>query len=225
MSGRPSRFHGSPFSGETKWISLRHGLQGRFERSKTGLVIGLLALGFACACSTPRGIPEIVYEPLPLIYKDDSTERFANKEDTIFIEVRKKKLSHPIENLAIHYKAIFPGGKIIRPGDEEEYVKLDGRNAYRVTFREKYIRKRKRSPQNFRTEDLPKGWTLSKILDPETGKPVRVIQGPVVPSASMLYLVEGEKYVYYMLLRADGDSIGLGKKRFMEFVHKGIKYL
>lgn len=104
-------------------------------------------------------------------------------------------------------------------------MKLDGRNAYRVTFREKYIRKRKRSPQNFRTEDLPKGWTLSKILDPETGKPVRVIQGPVVPSASMLYLVEGEKYVYYMLLRADGDSIGLGKKRFMEFVHKGIKYL
>ena len=128
--------------------------------------------------------------------------------------------------MAIHYAALFPEGEIIRPGDTEEYVKIDGRNAYKVVFRPNYIRRRKRidGKKKLSPENIPQGWTLTNVEDPTTGKPTPVLYGPVIPRQKILYLVEGDPYIYYIFFRADGDSIEPARKKFEEFVRKGIKY-
>lgn len=177
-------------------------------------------------CFAARGIIDIRAHPYPRIYEDDSTEKFSDPEDTVFIEVRRGKVSRPLENLAIHYAALFPGGEIVRPGDTEEYVKIDGRNAYKVVFKTNYIRRRKRveADQKLGPGEAPPGWTLMNIEDPATGKTIPVLYGPVIPRQKILYLVEGDRYVYYIFMRADGDSIEPARKKFEEFVRKGIKF-
>jgi len=177
-------------------------------------------------CLATRGIIDVGSHPYPLIYEDDSTEKFADADQTVFIEVRRRKISRPLENLAIHYAALFPDGEIIRPGDTEEYVKIDGRNAYKVVFRTNYIRRRKRveTKDKLTPGEAPPGWTLMNIEDPTTGKPTPVLYGPVIPRQRILYLVEGDLYIYYVFMRADGDSIEPARKKFEDFVRKDIKY-
>lgn len=177
-------------------------------------------------CLATRGIIDVGSRPYPIIYEDESTEKFSNPGGNVFIEVRRRKISRPLENLAIHYAALFPGGEVVRPGDIEEYVKIDGKNAYKVVFRTNYIRRRKRVDANAKLApgDAPPGWTLMNIEDPTTGKPMPVLYGPVIPRQKILYLVEGDLYVYYILMTADGDSIEPARKKFEEFVRKDIKY-
>lgn len=190
------------------------------------VVFWLLVPVLLAGCLATRGIVNVESRPYPLVYEDDSTERFSDSEDTVFIEVRRRKVSRPLENLAIHYAALFPGGEIVRPGDTEDYLKIDGRNAYKVVFRTNYIRRRKRleANQKLGPGDAPPGWTLTNIEDPATGKRIPVLYGPVIPRQKILYLVEGDQYIYYIFMRADGDSIEPARKKFEEFVRKDIKY-
>jgi hypothetical protein len=190
------------------------------------VVFCLLVFVLLAGCITSRGIIDVGSYPYPLTYEDDSSEKFSDSEDTVSIEVRRRKVSRPLENLAIHYAALFPGGEIIRPGDTEEYVKVDDRNAYKVVFRTNYIRRRKRLETKGKPNpsDAPPGWTLVNIEDPTTGKPIPVLYGPVIPRQKILYLVEGDRYIYYVFMRADGDSIEPARKKFEEFVRKGVKY-
>ncbi|MDQ7782652.1 MAG: hypothetical protein RDU20_07225 [Desulfomonilaceae bacterium] len=179
------------------------------------------------SCLGSRGLNEITASPYPLIYEDDSTARFGNSDDSAFVEVRKTGVSKPVEHLAVHYRSLFPGGEIIRPGDREEYVKVGAKNAYRVVFRTKYIRKRKRVENNSATDStsIPEGWTSAKMEDPVTGETIRVLHGPVIPQQKVLYLVQGDPYIYYILLRADGDVIPSAREKFERFVNEDIKYL
>lgn len=190
------------------------------------VVFGLLVPVLLAGCLTTRGIVDVASHPYPLVYEDDSKERFSDSEDTVLIEVRRRKVSRPLENLAIHYAALFPGGEVVRPGDTEDYLKIDGRNAYKVVFKTNYIRRRKRVEANKKIGpgDAPPGWTLTNIEDPVTGKPIQVLYGPVIPRQKILYLVEGDQYIYYVFMRADGDSIEPARKKFEEFVRKDIKY-
>ncbi len=104
-------------------------------------------------------------------------------------------------------------------------MKLDGKEAYKVVFGTKYIRKRKRLPDKGKeTENVPQGWTATKMEDPETGQAVDVAQGPVIPRYRVLYLVQGEPYIYYVSLRADGDAIESARGKFEKFVREEIKY-
>jgi len=198
-------------------------------RKLIALVVGtaslLLATGMIAGCVTTRGISEIKAFPYPIVYEDESMERFADAETGATIEVRKAKISRPLESLAVHYQAIFPGGEIIRPGDHEEYVKIADRNAYRVVYRQKYIRKRKREDGKTSGGEIPQGWTRRAIEDPATGKPINVLYGPIVPQQRILYLVEGSEHLYYVLLTADGDSIDAARKKFEKFVKEDIQYL
>ncbi len=187
------------------------------------LTVCILIGGLLSSCLMARGITEVNYNPYPMIYEDDSSQKFGDKDDTVLIEVRRAQTSTPIDSLAIHYRALFPGGEIVKPGDIEEYVKIDERNAYRVTFRTKYIRRRNRVLGTVRTKDLPEGWTVQTMSDPETGKPIQVLLGPVVQRFTRLYLVKGDVYIYYVFLRADGDA-GPARKKFEEFLRKGISY-
>ncbi len=177
-------------------------------------------------CFATRGIIDAGSHPYPIIYEDESTEKFSDRDDNVFIEVRRRKVSRPLENLAIHYAALFPGGEIVRPGDTEEYVKIDGKNAFKVVFRTNYIRKRKRvdAKDKSGSGEAPPGWTLTNVVDAATGKTIPVLYGPVIPRQKILYLVEGDLYVYYIFMRADGDSIESARKKFEEFVRKDIKY-
>ena len=184
----------------------------------------LLLFGFLGGCFGARGMTEIRYEPYPLIYQDDSLQRYGDRDDYVLIEVRRVTISRPLENLAIHYRSFFPGGEIIRTGDLEEYLKIGDKNAYRVVFRTSYIRRRKTPKSPAETEKVPEGWTLRDALDPLTGKSMSVLYGPVIPREKMLYLVEGKGYLYYIFLRADGDAIESARKKFEEFVTKGIDY-
>ena len=181
-------------------------------------------MGLVVGCFSARGITEISSKPYPLLYQDDSTERLGEPDDQVFIEVRRKKISRPVDNLAIHYRSFFPGGVIIRPGDREKYVKVNGKTAYKVVLRTKYIRKRKRIRNPEQAKNPPPGWTVKNITDPLTGKTVPVLYGPVVPQYRILYLVEGDVYLYYIYMRADGDSIPGARKKFEEFVSKSIDY-
>lgn len=178
------------------------------------------------ACLGTRGIEAIKARPYPVLYEDYSTARFGDEGDNAFVEVRTAKTSRPMENLAIHYAALFPGGEIIRPGDSEEYLRIDGHNAYKVVFRTKYIRKRKRLQEtgNGGEKEVPEGWTPMTMEDPLTGKPIPVLHGPVVPQQRVLYLVQGDTKVYYVFLRTDGDSIDEAVKNFDQFVREGIDY-
>jgi hypothetical protein len=177
-------------------------------------------------CLATRGFIDLASRPYPVIYEDEATEKFSDRDDTAFIEVRRRKVSRPLENLAIHYAALFPGGEIVRPGDTEEYVKIGGKNAYKVVFRTNYIRRRKRVTANDKSGPggAPPGWTLMNIEDPTTGKPMPVLYGPVIPRQRILYLVEGDNYIYYIFMRADGDAIDSARKKFEKFVREDIKY-
>jgi len=185
----------------------------------------LIAAGVVSGCFASGGISEIRAFPYPLVYEDESLERFADSQSDTSIEVRKAKISRPLDNLAIHYQALFPGGEIIRPGDHEEYLKIDGKNAYKVAFRTKYIRKRKRIRNQATDAETPPGWTRKTIEDPVSGKPIPVLYGPVIPQEKILYLVEGSTYLYYILMSADGDAIEPARKRFEKFVREDVQYL
>ena len=78
-------------------------------------------------CFTTQHIKAIRQDPYPVLSQDESATRFGDPEDNVFIEVRRAKTSRPVQDLAIQYGALFPGGEVIRPGDREEYVKIDGR--------------------------------------------------------------------------------------------------
>lgn len=185
----------------------------------------LLAAGLVAGCFASGGMSEIRAFPYPLVYEDESLERFADAQSDTSIEVRKAKISRPLDNLAIHYQALFPGGEIIRPGDHEEYLKIDGKNAYKVVFRTKYMRKRKRIFNQAPEAEVPPGWTRRTIEDPVSGKPIPVLYGPVVPQEKILYLVEGSTCLYYVLMSADGDAIEPARKRFEKFVREDVQYL
>ncbi|MFH1114232.1 MAG: hypothetical protein V1792_09950 [Pseudomonadota bacterium] len=182
---------------------------------------------FLTGCLGSRGFKEITAAPYPLIYEDDSTARFGSRDDNAFVEVRKTSVSKPLEHLAVHYRSLFPGGEIVRPGDREEYVKVNGKNAYKVVFRTKYIRKRKRVDEDpaIKSESVPNGWTAAKMEDPATGEMIRVLHGPVIPQQRILYLVQGDPYIYYVFLRADGDVIQSARKKFEKFVNEDINYI
>lgn len=177
-------------------------------------------------CLGTHGITEITDHPYNIIHEDDSSAKFGLRDDDASIEVRKVPSSRPIENLAINYGALFPEGEIIRPGDTEEYTKIDGRNAYKVMFRPKYIRKRKRidDKAGTKTEEPAEGWTQVTINDPLTGKPETIMQGPIIRRERILYLVAGDQYVYYILMRADGDAIEPTRKKLEKLVREDIKY-
>lgn len=200
----------------------------QLRKLSTSLPVLALLLVIAAmlgGCFAARGMSEIRSFPYPIVYEDEVTERFSDADTGATIEVRKARISRPLENLAIHYQAIFPGGEIIRPGDHEEYVKIGDRNAYRVVYRLKYIRKRKRMDDKGSQDQVPTGWTKRSVEDPNTGKPMQVLYGPIVPQQKVLYLVEGPEHLYYVLLTADGDSIEAARKKFEKFVREGIQYL
>ena len=196
----------------------------QFDRVKWTLTMLLLGLVVLPGCLGARGMKEIQTRPYSVTYEDDTSARFGDKEDQVFIEVRKAKLPRALDNLAIHYLAFFPSGEIIRPGDVEEYVKVDGHNAYKVVFRTTYIRPRKLPKGPLDKEKIPEGWEVRNIIDPLSGKPIDVLYGPIMPRERMLYLVEGGKYLYYIFLRADGDAVDSARKKFEELVGKEIKY-
>ncbi len=189
------------------------------------LGVCILFAAVAASCLSATGISEIQSAPYPLLYEDDSTARFGNANDDVFIEVRTEPISGKLENLAIHYKAYFPEGESIKSGDLEEYIKIRDRNAYKVTFPETYIRKRKRVDHDFEAGDIPPGWSLKRVEDPESGRPIPVLYGPVIPRYRTLYLVEGKTFLYYIFFRADGAAIQPAKEKLDTFVHKGIEYL
>ena len=200
------------------------------DYSRSGFQLGYLACFLAVACIAgclgAHGITEITGHPYNLIHEDDSSAKFEGPDDDASIEVRRVESSRPIDNLAIHYGSLFPDGEIIRPGDSEEYVKIDGRNAYKVVFRPKYIRKRKRAGDQIETakNEIPEGWTQVTMEDPLTGEPETVLQGPIVRRERVLYLVPGDTYVYYILMRADGDAIEPARKKLEKLVRQDIKY-
>jgi len=177
-------------------------------------------------CIGAYGITEIKQHPYSLIQEDDSSAKFGLRDDDASIEVRRVESSRPIENLAINYGALFPEGEIIRPGDTEEYTKIDGRNAYKVVFRPKYIRKRKRveDKPGTKPQEPLEGWTQTTITDPLTGKPETVMQGPIIRRERILYLVAGDRYIYYILMRADGDAIEPARKKLEKLVREDIDY-
>jgi hypothetical protein len=177
-------------------------------------------------CLIGHRIKDIRQNPYPLIHEDDSTVKYGDQDDDVVIEVRRAKISRPLDNLAVHYPTLFPGGEMIRPGDTEEYVKVGEKNAYRVTFKKKYIRKRKRVLEGSETPpaDTQRDWTSITIPDPDTGKQIPVLYGPVIEREKILYLVPGRSEVYAIMLRADGDAIEPARTRFETFVRNEIDY-
>lgn len=186
-----------------------------------------IVLGSLAGCFSSRGISEISYHPYPLIYEDDSTARFGDPDDNVFIEVRRTPVSRSVDNLVIHYPSLFPGGEVVKPGDKEEYFDLNGKRAYKVVFRPKYLRKRKRVDEKSEgnPKEIPSGWEESTMEDPQTGKRIKVLQGPVIPSQKILYLVQGDSYIYYVMMRADGKYIEPAREKLEKFVRDEIKYL
>lgn len=180
----------------------------------------IIVIPMVCSCASNR-VPTVKYKPFPNETKEDSGIKFINTGNSISFEIRSAPITGPVENLAIHYQSMFPGGEIIRPGDIEEYLKVSDRNAYKVTFRPTYIRRRKRVTDE---SAAPEGWKSTKIEDPTTGKPVDIMYGPIIPRQKILYLVEGEKFVYYILMTADGDEIQIGRNKLEEFIRDGIDY-
>jgi hypothetical protein len=205
------------------------------------LLLWTVLLPTLAGCLVARGLTEISEHPYRLLDQansrarfgnedddqDDSKTRFGDEDDNVLIEVRRAPGGKPAENLAIHYRSLFPRGEAVRPRDHEEYVEIKGRKAYHVKFQTQYIRKRKRLPKDKPPPDpatIPKGWTVTSIDDPANGGSIPVLQGPVIPSRKILYLVQGDSYVYYILLRADGDPIEPVKDRFEKFVREQIAY-
>jgi hypothetical protein len=186
----------------------------------------LLLCTLLSGCFTTQRIKEIRQDPYPVTFQDESTVRFGDPDDNVLVEVRRAKTSRPVDDLAIQYGALFPGGEVIRPGDTEEYLKIDGRNAYKVVFQKKYIRKRKRivSDEKSPAEEVSPDWKSVTVNDSETGKPVSVLYGPVISRQKTLYLVAGNSEVYAIFMRADGDAIEPAKIKFEKFVREEIKY-
>ncbi len=197
---------------DRNWLMLRH----------LGVVPILLVSCAVHGCMAGTSLLQIKSKPAPLIYQDDSAAKFNSPDDSVFVEVRTAKISKPIETLAIHYFSLFPDGEAIRPGDTDEYLTINGKNAYKVVFRPTYIRKRERIKAT--GQDIPSGWKTATIEDPSTAKPVKIMFGPIIPRQRILYLVEGRKYVYYIFLRADGDAIETAGRKFDDFVRNGIDY-
>ncbi len=188
-------------------------------RLAAGLCFGLVLV--IAACATTRGISEIADPPCRVIRQDKEEAVFGDDQDNVRIEIEKAKISKRLFNLAIYYKTFFPEGETIRSGDVERYLRVDGRNAYKVVFRPKYIRKRTRYKKG---QEIPPGHKLKTETDPATGKPRKVLYSPIVKRYRTLYLVEGDEYLYYILLRADGESAPAAQKEFEQFVHEGITY-
>lgn len=190
------------------------------------VVIGYLGIVILTGCFGTPGLKEITGYPYPLIYQDDSIARFESSDHNVFVEVRKTPSPRPLEHLAVHYASLFPGGEIVKPGDREEYRTIKGKNAYKVVFRTKYIRKRKRldKDSNPKSSEIPEGWTKAQMSDPTTGDVVPVLHGPVIPQQKILYLVQGESHIYYILLTADGDAITPATEKLEQFVRNDIKF-
>ncbi|MFH0822308.1 MAG: hypothetical protein V2B18_06115 [Pseudomonadota bacterium] len=167
---------------------------------------------------------EIGSRVYPVLHEDDTATRLGSKTDDVFIEVRKERIPRPLENLAIHYRTFFPSGEIIKPGDAEEYVKVNGRNAYKVVFAPKYVRHRERVPTDAPTDSTKPGWTRKKTTDPESGETIEAVYSPVMPRYRVLYLVEGDRYIYYIFMRADGPAAESAKEALNKLVYQGIKY-
>jgi hypothetical protein len=187
------------------------------------LLCALVAVSTA-GCFAARGVTELSLKPFPVIYEDEEAVRFGEKDDSALIEVERARISAPLENLAIHYRAFFPNGATVRPGDKEEYVEVAGKNAYKVTFATDYVRRRARIAKPEQEKNPPEGWTVRRIEDPSTGNVIPVLYGPVIPRQRALYLIEGDKYLYYVFMRADGDAIEPTKKKFENLVENGIAY-
>lgn len=191
-------------------------------------ILLLVLCTLVSGCFTTQRDKTIRHDPYPLLSQDESTSttRFGDPDDNVFIEVRRAKTSRPVKDLAIQYGALFPGGEVIRPGDTEEYVNVDGRNAYKVIFKTKYIRKRKQIGTDGKNslKDVSPDWKSVTMEDTETGKPVSVLYGPVIPRERILYLVAGDSEVYALFMRADGDAIGDAKRKFEKFVREGMTY-
>ncbi len=198
-----------------------------FERSPLHhwrLLLTFLWCGLIGACIAAHGISEIRSEPYPLTYTDDSTKKFADPEDKVFMEVRRARIAQPMDNLAIHYRSFFPEGEPVRPGDKETYVKVKNHRAYKVVYRTKYIRHRKRLPDKDKAQEIPGGWSLRSLTDPATGNLVPVLYGPIIPRERTMYLVAGKDYLYYLFMRADGDEVESAMKKFEDLVHNGVQY-
>jgi len=194
------------------------------------IILKVISLGIGAVlvqnCFGPGGMSEIKYRPLPLINENSSLAKLSDTSDDVSIEIRKAPVSKPIENLAIHYPALFPDGETIRPGDREEYVPIGNKTAYKVVFSTKYIRKRKRlQTQNGKiVNDIPPGWTESTFEDPVSGKKIPIMIGPINAEKKILYLVPGSESVYYVLLNVDGNDHEDAIKNFDKFVKQGINY-
>ena len=178
------------------------------------------------SCLRPVGMTEIKYKPFRTVYEDNNLAKFRDSNDDVSIELRKAPVSKPIENLAIHYPALFPEGETVKPGDREEYVSIGDKMAYKVIFNTKYIRKRKRLDKKLGNDynKAPDGWTESTLDDTLIGKKIPVLVGPVIPQKKILYVVPGPESVYYLLLTVEGTNHEDAIKGFDKFVREGIGY-
>jgi hypothetical protein len=178
------------------------------------------------ACIVGPGMMEFRSRPYAVIHEEDGLVRFSDRDDNVLIEVRRVRTPSPLEKLAIHYPSLFPGADPVRSGDSEEYLEINGHKAYRVVFACQYLRKRKRverdGPESH--PEVPSGWSVVTMEDPVTGKPTEVLQGPVIPSQRILYVVQGDTHVYAIFMRADGDRIEEAKKHLDEFLRNDMTY-
>ena len=149
------------------------------------VVFWLLVPVLLAGCLATRGIVNVESRPYPLVYEDDSTERFSDSEDTVFIEVRRRKVFH----------ARWKTWRFTM-----QRYSLAGRSLGRVTPRTisrltagthtKWSSKQTTSEgengskptRNWAPGDAPPGWTLTNIEDPATGKRIPVLYGPVIPT-------------------------------------------
>jgi hypothetical protein len=148
----------------------------------------------------------------------------GDEEDRIFIEIRRARASDRSGNLAIRYEQTFPGGPAIRSPDRERYFEISDHVAYRVDFAPKFIRLRKRIKGNPEDIEPPEGWSI-KNLKPNDPTSEKILLGPVIKRSRVLFLVEGDKYIYYIFGRADGRSIDRMTKLLENLVKQGIDYL
>lgn len=209
-------------------MTLNSGVPKR-HRPKMIRVFSVMILAVALLVSGCLGrgqVKDFSSPPLPVIYEDEVTTKLRDADDSQFIEIRKTPTSKPIENLAIHYPALFPGGEIIRPGDTEEYTLVDGKNSYKVVFRTKYIRKRRHLTEKEKSDeqDLPAGWTKSFTEDSSSGSRIQIAIGPTVPQHRILYVVPGDQNVYYLFFRIDGENYEKAIKDFDKFVREDMRY-
>lgn len=186
-------------------------------RSFLFIILFLISSG----CITTRGLNEIKSDPYPVVQKGKTETRYADPDNSVSIEVKTIKKTNPVKNLAIYYPTLFPGGLPVRAGDTEEYLRVQGKNAYKVTFKPTMIRKRKRYTEG---EPIPPGWVKGKMEDPDGGKTAEILYGPVIPKQLVLYLIEGDTMVYNIVLTAEDGEIESAKQKFEQFVQNDIAY-